>query len=216
MSLSLLVKRIFRRQLIIAGKRVKILSLQINTSPIYLIDEPGWRPADKRELALFAKKYKPAGWFPPVHGVGREFKPTMFGPMAAVYQIRKGNVKQIDQNPIWGLEPGTMILFIEHRRRDMPNIIICGYEEETAEAMKKLIDDIMQGLGLQDDAITTIIAAKTESCDGKRKSMPYLVVRSTSEDEVRRIIDAFKEKGVMQDLEWDVIGGFISAEDMAG
>ena len=113
MSLSLLIRRVFRRQLTVAGKKAKILSLQINTSPIYITDiEPGWRPADENELKLFVENYKPAGWLS-IHGIGRNSTPTMFGPMLAVYQTRKRGVKKIDQNPIWGLERGSMILFVE-------------------------------------------------------------------------------------------------------
>jgi len=113
MSLSLLIRRVFKRQLTIAGKKVKILSLQINTSPIYIIDmEPGWRPADESELKLFVERYKPTRWLS-IHGIGRNSTPTIFGPMFPVYQTRKGGVEKIDQNPIWGLEPNSIILFVE-------------------------------------------------------------------------------------------------------
>ena len=96
----------------------------------------------------------------------------------------------------------------------MPNIFICGYEKKKAEDLKRFIDDIMQKLGLQDDAITSILETRPQSCDGRKKPMPYLWVRSTEKDEIFRIIDAFKKKGLRQDLEWDVIGDFISADEM--
>jgi len=95
----------------------------------------------------------------------------------------------------------------------MPNVIICGYGEK-AEEMKELIDRIMQTLNLQGDAITSIVETKPESCDGERKPMPYLWVRSTSKEEVLRIINAFKAFDLKEDVEYDVIGGFIPASEM--
>ncbi|MFC1623624.1 hypothetical protein ACFL05_00695 [Patescibacteria group bacterium] len=97
----------------------------------------------------------------------------------------------------------------------MPNIFICGFEKEKAEELKKFIDETMKGLCLQDDAITSIVETRPESCDGSRKPMPHLWVRSTKENEVIVIIDAFKKRGLKLDLEWDVIGGFIPAEELS-
>src|SRR5665647_937059 len=95
----------------------------------------------------------------------------------------------------------------------MPNIFICGYGKKARE-LKDFIDELMQEMDLQDDAITSIVETRPESCDGKNKRKPHLWVRSTDKEEIFRIIELFKEKGLRQDLEWDVIGGFILAEDM--
>lgn len=95
----------------------------------------------------------------------------------------------------------------------MPNIFICGFGDE-AEGLKRFVDDIMLDLGLQDDAITSIIETRPESCDGNRKSTPYIWVRSTKAGEIFLIIDALKEKGLRRDVEWDIIGGFIPAKKM--
>lgn len=97
----------------------------------------------------------------------------------------------------------------------MPNIFICGYKKEKAEELKKFIDETMKGLGLQDNAITSTVETRPESCDGNRNPMPHIWVRSTSKNEVFTIIDAFKKRGLKQDLEWDVIGGFIPAEELS-
>jgi len=97
---------------------------------------------------------------------------------------------------------------------NMPNIFICGYSKEKAENLKTVIDDTMEELGLQDDAITSVVETKPESCDRKRNPMPHLWARSTDKKEVFKIIKAFKRKNLKEDLEWDIIGGFIPADEM--
>lgn len=95
----------------------------------------------------------------------------------------------------------------------MPNILICGFGKR-ANGIKRFIDALMQELDLQDEAITSIITMRAESCDGKKESRPYLCVRGTNNRQIFPIIDKFKEVGLRLDLEWEVIGGFIPAEDM--
>lgn len=95
----------------------------------------------------------------------------------------------------------------------MPNIFICGYEMR-AGAMKNKIDGIMQKMGLQDEAITSIVDMKAESCDGKKTIQPYLRVCSTDKAQILEIIHAFKEKGIGEDVEWLVVDGFIPADKM--
>ncbi|NQV00933.1 MAG: hypothetical protein HQ537_02345 [Parcubacteria group bacterium] len=95
----------------------------------------------------------------------------------------------------------------------MPNIFICGYKEK-ADAMKNNIDWVINGIDLQDEAITSIAEIRPESCDGKKTPMPYLWIRSTDVAEIHRIINAFKKGKIIEYIEWDVVGGSIPAEKM--
>lgn len=95
----------------------------------------------------------------------------------------------------------------------MPNIFICGYERR-APKIKCAIDLLMARINLQNKAITSIAEIIPESCDGKKTRMPYLWIRSTNMTEILEIIDILKKGGMKKDVEWDVIGGFIPAEEM--
>jgi hypothetical protein len=95
----------------------------------------------------------------------------------------------------------------------MSNIFICGYGEK-ADALKGIIDKLMHRVGLQDDAITSIVDMKAESCDGRRMPMPYLRICSTDEADIPKIINIFKEGKVKEDVEWLVMDGFIQASKM--
>jgi len=95
----------------------------------------------------------------------------------------------------------------------MPNIFICGYGER-ANDIKDTIDEVMQGIGLQDDAITSIVDMKAESCDGKRTPMPYLRICSTDVVEIFRIFKALEQNGVKEDIEFLVMSGFTPSFDM--
>lgn len=96
----------------------------------------------------------------------------------------------------------------------MSNIFICGYENKAAKLLKEFIDDLMREIGLENDAITSVMKSDTRSCDGEKEPRPYLWVRGTSQEEIFRVIEKFKETGLRQDVEWDVIGGFIPADEM--
>lgn len=96
----------------------------------------------------------------------------------------------------------------------MPNIFICGYGTAEADYVKHIIDGAMKLIGLQDEAITSIVEMRPESCDYKKTSKPYLWIRSTKKKEIMAIIIALKAEGIKEDIEWDHIGGFIPAEKM--
>ena len=96
----------------------------------------------------------------------------------------------------------------------MPNIWIIGYRGVAESRLKSKIDEIMQSLGLGKDAVTTALSVDVDSCDGNYTQMPYVRVTSTSKEEVDLIIRAFKEFNLKEDLEWDVIGGFIPSNKM--
>jgi len=96
----------------------------------------------------------------------------------------------------------------------MPNIFICGYEREKAEDLKKIIDEVMKEMKLQHDAITSVVDMKTESCDGIRKSMPYLRICSTDKAQISEIIKSFRERKLEEDVEWIIMDGFIPAYEM--
>ena len=52
------------------------------------------------------------------------------------------------------------------------------------------------------------------SCDGKMSPMPYIRICSTDEDEIQQIINAFRDAGIRVDIEWLIMDGFISADEM--
>jgi len=99
----------------------------------------------------------------------------------------------------------------------MPNIEIYdgrGFLGGGEHPLKSRIDQIMQELGLGDDAITTIICCQPESCDGKKKPMPFVRVCCKDADEMEKIIKAFKEHKLGVDTEKLLLGGFIPADEM--
>lgn len=96
----------------------------------------------------------------------------------------------------------------------MPNIMICGYKKDRADKLKQRIDIVMQKMDLAEDAITSIVTMRAESCDGKRTPMPYLQLCGTDRKELLRIIRAFKKNGIRADIEWSQIDGFVAAKDM--
>ena len=91
----------------------------------------------------------------------------------------------------------------------MPNIEIYGDAN-----LKSHIDKIMQEIGLGDEAITTIINSRPESCDGNNKSMSFVRVCSSRGDHLHDILIAFREKKLGVDTETLLLSGFIPAEKM--
>ena len=96
----------------------------------------------------------------------------------------------------------------------MPNIMICGYDDKKAEGLKVCIDHFMQETGLAKDAVTSIVPMKVESCDEGRKSMPFIRINSTDMGEIQEIINSFVNSGILEDIEYQHLSGFISAEEM--
>ena len=99
----------------------------------------------------------------------------------------------------------------------MANVWIIGFGNES-EAMKRWVDKILQQAGLAAEAITTVfIGVKAETCDGKGISVPYLIVRSDSREEIQKVMAAlwivFKEAGKEIAIEGNVIDYFFP-EDM--
>ncbi len=95
----------------------------------------------------------------------------------------------------------------------MPNIFICGFGER-AEEIKEIIDKAMQNIKLQDEAITSIVEMKAESCDGKRTSSPYLRVCSDNKPEIKQIIKALHKFKIGEDVESLLIDDFFPAKVM--
>ncbi len=96
----------------------------------------------------------------------------------------------------------------------MPNIMICGFTPKGADEIRSRVDRAMQNIGLGDDAITSIINMETKSCNRARSPMPYVRIYTTDKGEIQRIIGAFKDLRIKVDIEWLVLNGFISADEM--
>ena len=96
----------------------------------------------------------------------------------------------------------------------MPNIEIRGFEKYKAENLKRAIDRAMQGIGLQHDAVTSVMPMEVTTCDGRSIKTPYLRVCSTETAEIRMILDALRSAGVREDVEYLVLDGFIPASKM--
>jgi len=112
MSFRLIWNQIFGN-LSIEGKRVEIISLEINTSPPLILKDNfllGWRPANKKELSIFAEKYKPAT---PIYGIEQDVKSGIFGPMVIVYQTKERSIQKVNQSMFYGLPNNSLILFIK-------------------------------------------------------------------------------------------------------
>jgi hypothetical protein len=92
----------------------------------------------------------------------------------------------------------------------MPNLMMFGYDEPSARRLKGKIDPIMQELGFGEDAVTTVISATVEFCDGHGTPSPYIRVCSTALDAITRIIEALEIAGINEDIEWLVVDGFKS------
>jgi hypothetical protein len=92
----------------------------------------------------------------------------------------------------------------------MPNLMMFGYDEPSARRLKEKIDPVMQKLGFGEDAVTTIISATVEFCDGHCTPGPYIRVCSTASSAITRIIEALENAGVNEDVEWLIIDGFKS------
>lgn len=118
MSFSLLFRAFLKIPLYINTREAEIISLaSLGTSPAMMLKDdfyPGWRPANQEELASFAKKYHPARWYPDIFGVGENIlTPTIFGPLAPIFKVSGRAAIPANQNPVWGLPQGTLVLFIK-------------------------------------------------------------------------------------------------------
>lgn len=101
----------------------------------------------------------------------------------------------------------------------MPNIEIYGIECLSNETLKlkMTIDLVMRLLGLENDAITTVISSDTCSCNRKPKALPFIRICSTNPEEIRKIVEGLKKQKVGQhgvDIETLVLSGFFLAKDL--
>ncbi len=100
----------------------------------------------------------------------------------------------------------------------MPNIHVCGFEWAVYDNyLKPLIDKVLQEIGLGNDTVTTfwpIPGCVVESCDGKRRKMPYITVSSTDSQEITKIIDALRKADIGVDCERMTLDGFTPDKDM--
>jgi hypothetical protein len=96
----------------------------------------------------------------------------------------------------------------------MANIEIRGFIPLKATQLKQTIDEILQKIGLADDAITSICSLKAQSCDSTCMHTPYLRICFTDSQEMEVIIRSFQEHGVHEDVEWLQLNGFMSKQQM--
>lgn len=94
----------------------------------------------------------------------------------------------------------------------VPNIEIRGFTSKDTERLKVRIDRLMQEIGLAGDTITSVIDMRAESCSRTRLSTPYIRICATKQDEIDQILEAFCNARIRVDIEWLVLGGFISAK----
>jgi len=103
----------------------------------------------------------------------------------------------------------------------MPNIEIHGFwfsrnekDLESAARARERIEIEMEKIGLQDDAVVTIVDSICTFCDGKKTRMPFIRICSTEKEEIDRIVSAIKKAKVSLDVETLVLTGFIPADEM--
>jgi len=98
----------------------------------------------------------------------------------------------------------------------MPNIQIIGFRRTEAEVIRSKLDEMLRDIGLGEEAITDIVEGHDpKSCDGEHRPMPYLRIYGTDVAEIGDIIIGLKRFMIHVDCEWLLLGGFISAEEMA-
>jgi len=91
------------------------MSFSTPTDPTYLLRNPypGFRAATLAELQVFAKKYRPARWFP-IHAIAPQSLNGPFGPTAQVFKTTtKGQTEKVEFDFVRGLPAGTAVLFVK-------------------------------------------------------------------------------------------------------
>ncbi len=97
----------------------------------------------------------------------------------------------------------------------MPNIMMFGFSPEQYRVKKKIIDAVMQKLGLGDDAVTTWIKdSLVISCDGQHKSMPYIRICCTDAGQGDYIRQCLQAANLDLDCEQLPIRRFFEAKTM--
>lgn len=98
----------------------------------------------------------------------------------------------------------------------MLNIKLCGF----ASRGQKVIDleceirELLNGLCIT-DAVISIDPTPVISCDARRVPQPYVRIASTDPKEIEMILDYMKRCRMEVDVEWLVLGGFVSATKMS-
>lgn len=97
----------------------------------------------------------------------------------------------------------------------MPNIEIHAKGFQVNAAMVKMaIDAIMKEIGLEKEAITTIIDSTPESCESEPKLMPFIRVCASDVADIDKIVQAFKAKKLGIDVETLLLHSFIPRDEM--
>lgn len=98
------------------------------------------------------------------------------------------------------------------RRHKMPNIHIVGFSKKKAHTIRERINKVLQEIGEDHDACTTIISAEVRWCSpGKKGSAPYLQVCNTNLDRCAKIAMALNKK-LNLDVEFSWLDGFLGAK----
>jgi hypothetical protein len=98
----------------------------------------------------------------------------------------------------------------------MANILFVGYDEKdpTTEEVKIYIGFAMRNLKITDAVITPIETCPTYIGRKDNHRAPYIIIRSPSRREIRKIIRELKRLRFCNDVEWEKIGGFIPGSKM--
>ncbi len=84
----------------------------------------------------------------------------------------------------------------------MPNIMLVGFNASVFDDLTLHINDIIKGLGLQEDSVVTCVNSSVRRCsDGKPE--PYAIVRCTEQAHLDAVSTALNERlglGVEKEL----------------
>lgn len=92
-----------------------------------------------------------------------------------------------------------------------PDVNVTSFDFSEAFEVKHRVDQVMQQIGLGDDAVTTIIPSLVVTCDGSHKVSPYLRVCSTKSEQTKFVAEALEKAGLGIDIETLTIDDFIKA-----
>lgn len=98
----------------------------------------------------------------------------------------------------------------------MPNIELHGFSKKGAEKLKEKIDRAMQAISLGEETITNICDTIAQSCNGTGKSMPFLRIFLTKNDNEELILKALRKAGVYEDTEIIPVKRFLSKKEIQG
>jgi len=98
----------------------------------------------------------------------------------------------------------------------MPNILFVDYDENNpvTKKVQEIIGKVMENLGITDAIITPIRSNPHYIGWGNNSPAPYIVVRSSSRWQIRKIIRELKRLQFGYDVEKEKIEGFIPGSKM--